>query len=121
MLINSLIELTKCRIREFIREPSACFFVFAMPIIWILLLGGVFSKPRIKQIHLGIENKKHTNQILTTKIFKILDKAKYVHITRAHSSKLLSHLKSSKIDLVLDIKDNQLVYMYRPTDPSSHE
>lgn len=42
---NSLAELIKCRWREFLREPSAFFFVLATPILTMLALGYAFTQP----------------------------------------------------------------------------
>jgi ABC-2 type transport system permease protein len=52
---HPLIELTKCRIREFFREPSAFVFVLLMPIVWMLLLGFSFSDKKKDVIKLGLE------------------------------------------------------------------
>ncbi|SRR5581483_689821 len=42
----AIIELTKARMREFIREPEAVFWVFAFPMVLTLALGFAFrSKP----------------------------------------------------------------------------
>lgn len=45
MLSKSLVQLTLCRLREFRREPSAMIFVLTVPILWMLILGFVFSEP----------------------------------------------------------------------------
>jgi ABC-2 type transport system permease protein len=45
----SLIELTKCRLREFIREPSAAVFVVSMPVMWMVLLGFLIQSPDPKE------------------------------------------------------------------------
>jgi ABC-type multidrug transport system permease subunit len=39
VLSKSLVELIKCRLREFIREPSAAVFVVTMPVMWMIILG----------------------------------------------------------------------------------
>ena len=41
---NPLVELTKSRFREFVREPEAVFWVFAFPVIMTCALGIAFSK-----------------------------------------------------------------------------
>ena len=43
-LRKSLIEMTKGRLREFRREPSAFFFVLFMPLLWMFILGLAFSE-----------------------------------------------------------------------------
>ena len=42
MMRKGLVELTKCRLREFAREPSAMIFVILMPIIWMIVIGFAF-------------------------------------------------------------------------------
>ena len=44
MISKGLVELTKCRLREFAREPSAMIFVVLMPIIWMIIVGFAFSE-----------------------------------------------------------------------------
>ncbi len=41
--LQALLELTKWRVREFLREPEAMFWVFAFPIILALALGIAFK------------------------------------------------------------------------------
>src|SRR4051794_11784502 len=40
---SSLVEMIKGRWREFVREPSAFFFVVFMPILWMAIVGFAFS------------------------------------------------------------------------------
>lgn len=53
MLSPSLWQQIKCRWREFRREPSAFFWVMFMPIMWMVVLGFAFSKPRPETYGVG--------------------------------------------------------------------
>lgn len=54
MLSRSLMEMTKCRWREFRREPSAFYWVILMPVLWMLALGFAFSHPKPERYGVGL-------------------------------------------------------------------
>ena len=61
MDLKCLWELIKGRWREFTREPSAFFFVFIMPIIWMVLLGYMFSGGGSEHITVGVSESVHSH------------------------------------------------------------
>jgi len=50
----ALIELTGARLKEFIREPEAIFWVFGFPLLLTLLLGFAFREKPPDRIPVGI-------------------------------------------------------------------
>ena len=40
-----LVELTRARLREFVREPEAVFWVFVFPVLMAIALGDRLSVP----------------------------------------------------------------------------
>lgn len=46
MISKSLVEMTKCRWREFKREPSAFAFVLIFPVFFMIVLGMAFNSER---------------------------------------------------------------------------
>lgn len=52
-MLKALVQLTLGRWREFVREPSACFFVVFMPIMWMGILGAAFDHPRPVRVAVG--------------------------------------------------------------------
>jgi len=51
---NALVELTLARLREFLREPEAVFWVFAFPVLMALALGIAFRSERTQEVKVGV-------------------------------------------------------------------
>jgi ABC-type multidrug transport system permease subunit len=51
---NPLVELTKSRFREFVREPEAVFWVFAFPVIMTCALGIAFRSRGAEPVIAGV-------------------------------------------------------------------
>lgn len=49
-----LIELTLARLREFVREPEAVFWVVVFPVILAFALGIAFSSKGVEPVHAGV-------------------------------------------------------------------
>jgi ABC-2 type transport system permease protein len=49
-----LVELTMARLREFLREPEAVFWVFAFPLLMALALGVAFRSQRAPEVVVGL-------------------------------------------------------------------
>jgi ABC-type multidrug transport system permease subunit len=50
----ALVELTRARLREFLREPEAVFWVFAFPVLMALALGIAFRTERVQEVVAGV-------------------------------------------------------------------
>src|SRR4051812_24313189 len=61
---NPLLELTKSRFLEFIREPEAVFWVFAFPIIMTCALGIAFRARGTEPIIAGVIERPGADQIV---------------------------------------------------------
>ncbi|MEP7117145.1 MAG: ABC transporter permease, partial [Acidobacteriota bacterium] len=55
LLWPALRELTLSRLREFLREPEAVFWVFAFPVIMTCALGVAFRTRVDEPVRVGIE------------------------------------------------------------------
>jgi ABC-2 type transport system permease protein len=51
---HPLVELTLARVREFLREPEAVFWVFAFPVLMALALGVAFRQERSQEVVVGV-------------------------------------------------------------------
>lgn len=54
MTDHPLIELTKARVREFLREPEALFWTFVFPILMALALGVAFRSGGSERVIVGV-------------------------------------------------------------------
>ncbi len=52
--LGSLVELTTCRAKEFLREPEAVFWVFVFPILLAVALGLAFREKGPDKIPVGV-------------------------------------------------------------------
>ena len=50
--MEPFLQLTLCRIREFIREPEAIFWVYGFPLLMTLVLGIAFRDKKPDEVHL---------------------------------------------------------------------
>jgi ABC-type multidrug transport system permease subunit len=51
---SPLVELTLARLREFLREPEALFWVFAFPVLMALALGIAFRSQKPADVQVGV-------------------------------------------------------------------
>src|SRR5262245_39855721 len=51
---NPLVQLTLARLREFLREPGALFWVFGFPILMVVALGLAFRNGPPPLPHVGL-------------------------------------------------------------------
>ena len=49
-----IVELTLVRLREFLREPEAVFWVFAFPLLMAFALGIAFRNERTQEVVVGV-------------------------------------------------------------------
>lgn len=53
--VNPLLELTRARIREFVREPEAVFWVFVFPVLLAVALGIAFRETGPATVQIAVE------------------------------------------------------------------
>ena len=52
--LNALRELTSARVKEFLREPEAVFWVFLFPVLLAIVLGFAFREKPPDRIPIGV-------------------------------------------------------------------
>ena len=121
MIKKSLVELVKCRLREFIREPSAAFFVFTMPIVWMIILGLAFSPDKNKEgLHIGAFYQEGTLSVLQTKLIQTLSEKEDIIVMKSSKEDLLKKLRQNEISLILNLNDPYAInYVYDSANPQS--
>lgn len=63
---HPLIELTRTRMREFLREPEAVFWVFVFPMLLAFALGIAFRNTAPEKIRVGVESDEARTSVATT-------------------------------------------------------
>lgn len=115
MYSASLIQLVKCRWREFRREPSAFFFVIFMPILWLLILGSIFSKPSKDALSIGLRG---DDSALIARLETEFS-GKGIETSRENSEILAANLRNGTIALIMSLESGRIIYHYDPTHPNS--
>jgi ABC-type multidrug transport system permease subunit len=107
-----IVELTHARVREFIREPEAVFWVFAFPLLLTLALGFAFRSKPPDRIPIGVtgSHAKEWNVSLSK------SPALLVRVLDADAAK--DQLRTGKISLLVE-GDTQPVFRFDPTRPDA--
>jgi ABC-type multidrug transport system permease subunit len=63
---HPLVELTRMRVREFLREPEALFWVFAFPVLMACALGVAFRSQEPQPIPIGIQAGRGADDLVRT-------------------------------------------------------
>jgi ABC-2 type transport system permease protein len=109
----ALLELTNARLREFLREPEAVFWVFVFPLILTLALGFAFREKAPDRIPIGVVDgptaKARVHALAKSPV--LLPRA----FDRAAG---LEELRRGKISLLVEDVDPP-VYRFDPTRPEA--
>ncbi len=108
-----LIELTLARLREFLREPEALFWVFAFPVLLALALGLAFRGKAPDKIPIGIAEGPRAAATAGA-LGSSPGLAARVYGVRAGREAL----RTGKISLLVE-EDGGLVYRFDPTRPDA--
>ncbi len=108
-----LVELTRARLRELIREPEAVFWVFIFPILLATILGLAFRSRPPEPIPVGVVAGPQADAQLAALSSNTDIKAILLSEAEAHKS-----LARGRVALVVSGKDTP-VYAFDPTRPES--
>jgi ABC-type multidrug transport system permease subunit len=109
----ALIELTSARLKEFVRETEAIFWVFGFPLILTLLLGFAFREKPPDRIPVGIVNGPEAAARL-----KALGASPVLQPRIYSEQQGREELRRGKISLLIE-GGVQPVYRFDPTRPDS--
>ncbi|MBI2603323.1 MAG: ABC transporter permease [Deltaproteobacteria bacterium] len=118
MKLTSVIELTKCRWREFRREPSAFLFVLAMPLFWMLILGFAFSEDAFEHYKIGMLAGKTE---LSHQMESLLAHQKGLELVVGDEESLVSLLHRNEIPLFLKTEGHGLSLTLNGTHPDGEK
>lgn len=110
---HPLVELTVVRLKEFLREPDAVFWVFAFPLLLTLALGFAFRDNEPERIPVGVVEGPRALEAL-----KALQ-ASPALLPRVYSPSVArEQLRSGRISLLVE-PGAQPVYRFDPTRPEA--
>lgn len=115
MFSPSLREQIKCRWREFLREPSAFFWVIFMPLLWMVILGFSFSEERPEVFGVGWQVEGGDYQDLTARLeeHSQID----LHTPSTESWDIL--LKRGEVQIIVINDGSGFAYRFDPSNPTA--
>ncbi len=109
-----LVELTLARLREFLREPEAVFWVFAFPVLMALALGIAFRSQRTQEVPVGI-----LRGAGTAALRQALSATPELKARELEPSEAEAALRNGKVAIVV-VPGSPPTYRFDPTRPESH-
>jgi len=114
--LHPLFELTAMRVREFLREKEAVFWVFIFPVLMTFALGIAFRNTAPDKTPVAIEA---TNQAKGNEVVQTLSASPEITATMMSESEAAQALRSGKVSIVVRPHDDSYEYRFDPTRPES--
>ena len=114
MFSGSLVELVKCRWREFRREPSAFAFTLLFPMLMMIVLGVAFNSdtPKLKLVGISSDYTKES------RLYTILENDEAVRLSQGSKDELAKMMIKGQINLQIALKEDGTVsYSYDKNSP----
>ncbi|HEY8550758.1 MAG TPA: ABC transporter permease [Vicinamibacterales bacterium] len=109
---HAVVELTLARLREFLREPEAVFWVFAFPVLMALALGIAFRQEREQELVVGVV------QEAGSPIADALRGARNIRVSELTREEAEAALRGGEVMLVV-VPGEPPTYRFDPTRPES--
>ena len=114
---HPLLELTLTRVREFLREREAVFWVFVFPVLMTFALGIAFRNTAPDKTFVAIEG--NANDAAVSQTVNVLSRSSDISATVLSPDEAAQALRSGKVALVLKPAVNAIEYRFDPTRPES--
>jgi ABC-2 type transport system permease protein len=113
---HPLFELTAMRVREFLREKEAVFWVFIFPVLMTFALGIAFRNTAPDQTPVAIEA---TADAKASEVAQLLSGSPEITATVMSPSEAAQALRSGKVSIVVKPQNDSFEYRFDPTRPES--
>jgi ABC-type multidrug transport system permease subunit len=115
--LHPLFELTAMRIREFLREKEAVFWVFIFPVLMTFALGIAFRNTGPDKTPVAIEAA--ATDARANELAGMLSRSPEVTATVMSPDEAARALRSGKISIVVKPQNDAFEYRFDPTRPES--
>lgn len=115
--LHPLLELTLTRVREFLREREAVFWVFVFPVLMTFALGIAFRNTAPDKTLIAIEGSAADSRV--TEVLNVLSHSPEIGATVMNPDQAAQALRSGKVALVLKPANSAVEYRFDPTRPES--
>ena len=117
--LNPLVELTLGRLREFLREPEAVFWVFVFPVLLAFALGIAFRNTAPEKTRIAIESEDGNS----TELAATLSRSTEIQAVVLSHEEAAKALRTGRVDLVVQAKGTgqpqSFEFRFDPTRPES--
>ena len=113
--LNPLFQLTITRVREFLREREAVFWVFIFPVLMTFALGIAFRNTAPDKTFVAIENDGNN----VNEVASVLSQATTISSSVLSPEDATKALRSGKVSIVVKPQNGTYEYRYDPTRPES--
>lgn len=114
--LHPLVELTATRVREFLREKEAVFWVFIFPVLMTFALGIAFRNTAPEITPVAIEA---TTDARAHELAKLLSSSPEISATVLSPEEASQALRSGKVSIVVRPENDTYEYRFDPTRPES--
>jgi ABC-2 type transport system permease protein len=115
--LNPLFELTAMRVREFLREKEAVFWVFVFPVLMTFALGIAFRNTAPDKTPVAIEAAATDSRV--SEIASVLTQSPDLNATVMSPEDAAQALRSGKVAIVVKPGNDSFEYRFDPTRPES--
>ena len=115
--LHPLVELTSMRVREFLREKEAVFWVFIFPVLMTFALGIAFRNTAPEKTPVAIEAA--TTDSRVNEIANVLSRSLDISATVMDPDQAAQALRSGKVSIVVTPQNDSFEYRFDPTRPES--
>jgi ABC-type multidrug transport system permease subunit len=116
---HPLVELTLTRMREFLREKEAVFWVFVFPVLMTFALGIAFRNTAPDKTLVAVEAPAGATDPKVTETANILSQSSDVTATVLSPDEATQALRSGKVSIVVKPQNDLYEYRFDPTRPDS--
>jgi ABC-2 type transport system permease protein len=115
--LHPLLELTAMRVREFLREKEAVFWVFIFPVLMTFALGIAFRNTTPDKTPVAIEAAATDSK--ASEIAGVLSQSPEITATVLSPDEAAQALRSGKVSIVVKPGNDSFEYRFDPTRPES--
>ncbi len=115
--LHPLFELTAMRVREFLREKEAVFWVFIFPVLMTFALGIAFRNTAPDKTPVAIEAS--TTDARANEIAGVLSRSEEITAIVVTPDEAARALRSGKVSIVVKPQNDTFEYRFDPTRPES--
>src|SRR4051812_1953733 len=112
---HPLAELTMVRVREFVREPEAVFWVFVFPVLLACALGVAFRNTGPEKVRVAVDR----DQPAATERAAALAKSQFLEVETLGTEEAALALRTGRVALVVTGGAGGATYRFDPSRPES--